>query len=108
MSRKIKTNVMSVASQLPLVIKTGKYYVGFRQTMTSLINESCKYIILTKNYPEVKKMQLEYYAKLGGNVPVYMFDGSNRDLANLCGAHFRMGVISILDDGEAELIQTTA
>ncbi|EIJ89589.1 large subunit ribosomal protein L30e [Nematocida parisii] len=107
MSRKAKTNVLSVASQLPLVIKTGKYHVGFRQTMSSLINETSKYIILTKNYPEVKKMQVEYYAKLGGNVPVYMFDGSNRDLANLCGAHFRMGVISILDDGEADLIQLT-
>ncbi|KAH9387259.1 large subunit ribosomal protein L30e [Nematocida major] len=107
MSRKVKTNVLSIASQLPLVIKTGKYYVGFRQTMSTLINETCKCIILTKNYPEVKKMQIEYYAKLGGNVPVYMFDGTNRDLANLCGSHFRMGVISILDGGEADLIHLT-
>ncbi|KAI5184276.1 large subunit ribosomal protein L30e [Nematocida homosporus] len=105
MSKKVKTNTNTVAAQLPLVIKTGKYYVGFRQTISSLISESCKYIVLTKNYPILKKMQLEYYASLAGKVPVYMFDGSNRDLANLCGAEFRMGVISILDGGEADLLQ---
>ncbi|OAG29501.1 large subunit ribosomal protein L3e [Nematocida displodere] len=105
MSKKTKTST-TVATQLPLVIKTGKYYVGFRQTITTLINQTCKYIILTKNYPTIKRMQLEYYAILAGKVPVYMFDGSNRDLANLCGAEFRMGVISILDDGEADLIRS--
>lgn len=106
MSKKAKANASTVASQLPLVIKTGKYYVGFRQTLTSLINQSCKYIILTKNYPTIKKKQLEYYALLAGKVPVYMFDGTNRDLATLCGSSFRMGVISILDDGEADLIRS--
>ncbi|KAI5180445.1 large subunit ribosomal protein L30e [Nematocida sp. AWRm80] len=104
MSKKVKNNVSTVTSQLPLMIKTGKYYVGFRQTILSLINESCKYIILSKNYPVVKRMQIEYYATLAGKVPVYIFDGTNRDLANVCGAEFRMGVISILDDGEAEII----
>ncbi|KAI5172776.1 large subunit ribosomal protein L30e [Nematocida sp. LUAm3] len=106
MSKKVRVDTTSVASQLPLVVKTGKYHVGFRQTLTSLINQTCKYLVLTKNYPTLKKMQLEYYALLAGKVPVYMFDGTNRDLANLCGAEFRMGVISILDGGEADLIRT--
>lgn len=72
----------------------------------SLIDQSSKYVILTKNYPSIKRMLIEYYALLSGKVPVYMFEGSNRDLANLCGAEFRMGVISILDDGEADLIRS--
>lgn len=106
MSKKVKTNVSTIASQLPLVIKTGKYYVGFRKTLSTLVDQTCKYIILTSNYPSIKKMQLEYYALLAGKVPVYMFEGTNRDLATLCGAEFRMGVISILDDGEADLIRS--
>jgi len=105
MSKKSKGDSTSVASKLPLVIKTGKYYVGFRQTITSLINNSCKYLIITKNYPAIKRMQLEYYASLAGKVPIYMFEGTNRDLATTCGTEFRMGVISILDDGEADLIR---
>lgn len=106
MSKKTKTANTSIASKLPLIIKTGKYYVGYRQTLMSLIDQSSKYVILTKNYPSIKRMLIEYYALLSGKVPVYMFEGSNRDLANLCGAEFRMGVISILDDGEADLIRS--
>lgn len=106
MSKKTKTTNTSIASKLPLIIKTGKYYVGYRQTLMSLIDQSSKYVILTKNYPSIKRMLIEYYALLSGKVPVYMFEGSNRDLANLCGAEFRMGVISILDDGESDLIRS--
>jgi large subunit ribosomal protein L30e len=104
MSRKTKKTTKNISSQLPLAIRTGKYCVGFKTTLDSLVNQQCKYLIITKNYPTLKRMQLEYYAVLGGKVPIYMFDGTNKDLANICGSEFRMGVISIIDDGEAELI----
>lgn len=104
MSRKTKKATKNISSQLPLAIKTGRYHIGFKQALSSLIHQTSKYLIITKNYPALKRMQLEYYAVLGGKVPVYMFDGTNKDLANVCGSEFRMGVISIIDEGEADLI----
>lgn len=95
-----------IATQLPLIVKTGKYLTGYRQVLRSIQHNTCKYLIITKNYPPLKKMELEYNAVLGGKVPVCIVDGTNTDLANICSAIFRMGVISIIDEGEADLALT--
>lgn len=90
--------------KLPLAIQTGQVLFGFRQSLKSLINMQCKMIVITTNLPPLQKKRLEYYAYLNNNIPIYSFIGTNNDLAQSCGKFFRVGVVSILDDGEADLI----
>ncbi|KRH91799.1 60S ribosomal protein L30 [Pseudoloma neurophilia] len=90
--------------KLPLAIQTGKVIFGFKESIRSLVNSQCKMLVITSNLQPLQKRQLEYYAYLNNNVPIYSFLGTNNDLAQSCGKFFRVGVVSILDDGEADLI----
>lgn len=90
--------------KLPLAIQTGNVLFGFKQCLKSLMSTECKMIVLSANLPALKRRQLEYYAYLNNNVPIYSFKGSNNDLAQSCAKFFRVGVLSILNDGEADLI----
>lgn len=101
---KSKKQVTGIADQLPLAIKTGKHICGYEQTIRSLVNQEAQVVVLTKNYPEDKKKEIEYLAYLADNTPVICFDGSNNDLSKLLDKHYRCGVISIIDKGEADML----
>merc|ERR1711953_172984 len=90
--------------KLPLAISTGKVLFGFRQCMKSLESKECKMIVITSNLPPLKKKQLEYYAFLNKDIPVYPFVGNNKELARSCAKYHRCGAIAIINDGEADLI----
>lgn len=90
--------------KLPLAIQTGKVHFGFKQSLKSLVNTTCKMIVISSNLPANKRKQLEYYAYLNNNIPIYSYVGSNNNLARSCSKFFRIGVVSIIEDGQAELI----
>lgn len=104
MSNKKSNKGTTFEEKLPLAIHTGEVLFGFKECLKSLIDMKSKMIVITANLPPLKKKQLEYYAYLNNNTPIYSFDGSNNDLARKCAKFFRIGVASILDDGEADLI----
>merc|ERR1712055_200028 len=90
--------------KLPLAIQTGEVLFGFRQCIKSLMSMKCKMIVVTSNLPPLRKRELEYYAYLNNNIPVYPFVGSNKELARSCAKFHRVGALAIINDGEADLI----
>ncbi|KAL0265647.1 UNVERIFIED_CONTAM: hypothetical protein PYX00_011361 [Menopon gallinae] len=104
-----KRNVTEGLSfKLPLAMKTGVYKIGYKSALKLLQASKTRYIVVASNFPSVKRKLLEYYAVLSQNVPITIFKGSNNELAKVCGHNYRIGVISILDDGEAGLIEAGA
>ncbi|KAM0686501.1 60S ribosomal protein L30 [Conglomerata obtusa] len=104
MSRSKKI-VTGLADQLPLAIKSGKHTCGYKQAIKALLNNEAQAIILTENYPMSKRRLLTYYAKLSNKTPILEFKGTNNDFAKLIDNFFRVGVITIIDQGEADLIK---
>lgn len=104
MSRVKKQNT-GISDQLPLAMKTGTYVCGFRQTINSLVSGNCEAIVLTRNYPSSKRKLIEYYAMFFKSIPVLSYDGTNNDLAKLVDKYHRVGVVAIMDQGEADLIK---
>lgn len=100
---KSKKIVTGITDQLPLAIKTGKYLIGYKQTLKSLHFNKAKVIVLTRNYPASKRKLIEYYAMIN-KVAVLGYEGNNNELAKLVDKFYRCGVISIVDQGEADLI----
>lgn len=100
---KSKKIVTGITDQLPLAIKTGKYHIGYRQTIKDLHLNRSKVVVLTRNYPTSKRKLIEYYA-MRNNVAVLGYEGNNNELAKLVEKFYRCGVISIVDQGEADLI----
>jgi large subunit ribosomal protein L30e len=103
MSRRY-SKAVGLAASLPLVVKTGKYEIGFRSAIKNVINKQAKCVIVSSSLPAVKRKQLEYYCVLAGGIPLKFFEGTNNALANMCELKYRTGVMSILHEGESDIL----
>ena len=105
MVKKSKTKVDTINSKIQLVMKSGKYVLGFGQTLTSLRQGRSKLVIIASNCPPIRKAEMEYYALLS-KTPVHHYNGNNVDLGTACGKHFGSSVLSVTDIGDSDI--TTA
>jgi len=81
---------------------------------------TAKLILISKNCPPLRKSEIEYYAMLwiaspplveasvltlnSSKTSVHHYDGSNVDLGTAAGKLYRVGVMSIQDAGDSDLV----
>merc|ERR1712096_259365 len=97
----------TINSKITLVMKSGKYALGFNQTLTTLRTGRAKLIVIGNNCPPIRRAELEYYAMLS-KTPVHQYSGNNLDLGTACGKHFRTSVLSVTDIGDSDITTGTA
>ena len=102
MPKASKTKVDTINSKITLVMKSGKYAVGFKQTLDTLRQGRSKLIVISNNCPPIGRAELEYYAMLS-KTPVHQYSGNNLDLGIACGKQFRTSVLSVTDIGDSEI-----
>uniref|UniRef100_A0A670ZC87 Large ribosomal subunit protein eL30 n=1 Tax=Pseudonaja textilis TaxID=8673 RepID=A0A670ZC87_PSETE len=64
------------ASQFQLVTKSGKYVLGYKQTLKMIRQGKAKLVILINYCPALRKSEIEYYAMLAKTV-VHNYNGNN-------------------------------
>ncbi|KAG7527437.1 hypothetical protein FFLO_06936 [Filobasidium floriforme] len=96
----------SINSKLQLVVKSGKYTLGYKQALKNLRNGKAKLILISQNCPPLRKSEIEYYAMLS-KTSVHHYQGSNVELGTAAGKLYRVGVMSIVDAGDSDLLQVT-
>ena len=79
MAKGKKKQTENINARLALVMKSGKYKLGFRSTIKTLRTGKAKLIIIAGNTPALRKSELEYYAMLA-KCDVHHFQGNNIDL----------------------------
>ncbi|XP_016690799.2 60S ribosomal protein L30-like [Gossypium hirsutum] len=89
----------SINNRLALVMKSGKYTLGYKTILKSLRSSKGKLIIIANNCPPLRKSVIEYYAMLC-KVGVHHYNGNNVDLGIACGKYFRVCCLSIIDPGK--------
>ncbi|CAB4262343.1 unnamed protein product [Prunus armeniaca] len=99
--KKTKKTHESINTRLALVMKSGKYTLGYKTVIDSLR----KLIIISNNCPPLRKSEIEYYAMLA-KVGVHHYNGNNVDLGTACGKYFRVSCLSIVDPGDSDIIKT--
>ena len=62
-------------------------------------------MILASNTPSLRRSELEYYAMLS-KAAVHHYSGTNQELGTACGRYFRVGVLSIQDAGESDILSS--
>mmetsp|Transcript_1643 Transcript_1643/g.2526 ORF Transcript_1643/g.2526 Transcript_1643/m.2526 type:complete len:107 (-) Transcript_1643:85-405(-) len=102
-SKKQKKAQENINSRLALVMKSGKYHLGYQSTLKSLRQGKAKLVILSNNTPPLRKSEIEYYAMLSKS-QVHHYPGSNIDLGTACGKYFRCGVLAITDAGASDIV----
>jgi len=95
----------SINSRLALVMKSGKYVLGYKQTLKTLRNGKSKLVIIAANTPPLRKSEIEYYAMLA-KTGVHHYTGDNNELGTACGKYFRVCTLSITDPGDSDIIRT--
>ncbi|CAL8990854.1 hypothetical protein GBA52_004771 [Prunus armeniaca] len=114
--KKTKKTHESINTRLALVMKSGKYTLGYKTVIDSLRNSKgklsylfqfpiWKLIIISNNCPPLRKSEIEYYAMLA-KVGVHHYNGNNVDLGTACGKYFRVSCLSIVDPGDSDIIKT--
>merc|ERR1711890_142108 len=95
----------SINSRLTMVIKSGKYVLGYRQTLKTLLHGKAKLVIIANNAPPLRKSEIEYYAMLS-KCGVHHYSGNNIELGTSCGRYFRVGCLCITDAGDSDIIKS--
>ncbi|MDJ8942393.1 50S ribosomal protein L30e, partial [Clostridium perfringens] len=103
--KKTKKAVESINSRLALVMKSGKYVLGYNQTLKSLRQGKAKLVIIANNTPPLRKSEIEYYAMLA-KTGVHHYNGTNIDLGTACGKYYRVTTLSITDPGDSDIIRS--
>uniref|UniRef100_A0A061SCJ0 Large subunit ribosomal protein L30e n=1 Tax=Tetraselmis sp. GSL018 TaxID=582737 RepID=A0A061SCJ0_9CHLO len=104
---KSKKSQESINSRLQLVMKSGKYTLGYKTCLKSLRSGKSKLIIISNNCPPLRKSEIEYYAMLS-KTGVHHFAGNNVELGTACGRYYRVSMLSITDPGDSDIIKTTS
>ncbi|KAL4319304.1 hypothetical protein GQ457_18G006610 [Hibiscus cannabinus] len=104
-SKKTKKTHESINNRLALVMKSGKYTLGYKTVLKSLRSSKGKLIIIANNCPPLRKSEIEYYAMLC-KVGVHHYNGNNVDLGTACGKYFRVCCLSIIEPGDSDIIKS--
>ena len=89
-----KSQAESINSRLALVMKSGKYTLGYKSTLKTLRSGKSKLVIICNNCPPLRKSEIEYYAMLA-KTHVHHYTGSEYrsppalSLCNLLAARIR-------------------
>jgi len=106
-AKKTKKAHENINSRLALVMKSGKYTLGYKTTIKSIRTNKGKFIIIANNCPPLRRSEIEYYAMLA-KVGVHHFNGNNVDLGTACGKYYRVSCLSIMDPGDSDIIKTVS
>ncbi|XP_047977118.1 60S ribosomal protein L30-like [Salvia hispanica] len=102
--KKTKKTHESTNNRLALVMKSGKYTLGYKTVLKTLRNSKGKLILISNNCPPLRKSEIEYYAMLA-KIGVHHYNGNNVDLGTACGKYFRVSCLSIVDPGDSDIIK---
>ncbi|KAI8897307.1 putative RPL30-60S large subunit ribosomal protein L30.e [Globomyces pollinis-pini] len=101
--KKVKKSAETINTRLSLVMKSGKSTLGYKSALKTLRNGKSKLVIISGNCPPLRKSEIEYYAMLS-KTGVHHYAGTNIELGTACGKYFRVGVLSILDQGDSDIV----
>uniref|UniRef100_A0A8C5SA80 Large ribosomal subunit protein eL30 n=1 Tax=Laticauda laticaudata TaxID=8630 RepID=A0A8C5SA80_LATLA len=85
--------------------KSGKYVVGYKQTLKMIQQGKAKLMTLANNCPALRKTEIEYYAMLV-KTGVHRFSGNNSELGTAYGKYYRVCTLAIIDLGDSDIIRS--
>ncbi|KAH7821887.1 putative large subunit ribosomal protein L30e [Monocercomonoides exilis] len=104
MSQVVKTKRQQegINSKIALMIKSGKYVLGYKQTLDTIRKGKAKVVLISSNIPPLRKAEIEYYAMLA-RISVHHYNGTNVTLGTACGKYFRVGTLCCIDQGDSDI-----
>merc|ERR1712087_388019 len=102
--RKKQSGQGALNNRLKLVVKSGKYCVGWNATMRQLRDNKARLILLANNTPGLLRSEMEYVCMLARR-PIIHYDGSNNDLGRACGKLFATSCMTVIEAGDSDILK---
>ena len=94
---------VSLERELRNVLKTGKAYLGVKQTIKALLHGRAKMVVIAENIPPEYRSRIDYYARLS-NTPVIVYKGTSIDLGMILGKPFKISALAVIDEGTSRIL----
>ncbi|EFB12945.1 hypothetical protein PANDA_007248, partial [Ailuropoda melanoleuca] len=104
-TKKTKKSLELINSRLQLVMKSGKYVLGYKQTLKMIRHGKAKLVMLANNCPALRKSEIEYYAMLA-KTGVHHYSGNNIELSTNTTEYARAPTLAIIDPGDSDIIRS--
>ncbi|MEM4929031.1 MAG: 50S ribosomal protein L30e, partial [Acidilobaceae archaeon] len=88
--------------ELKNLIKSGRYYLGYKKSLKALARGEARLIIVASGAPPAIREKALYYAKLSGT-PVMVYEGRSVDLGGTIGKPFPVSIIAVVDPGTSRI-----
>lgn len=85
-------------------LKSGRIYLGFKQTKNAAKTGKAVAIILSSNCPSESQKDIQHYATLS-KIPLCAYDGTSQDLGVACGKHFMVSAMTVRSLTDPELLK---
>ena len=95
---------MSLVKSVQVVIKTGKFKMGYNNALKAALNKKCKLIVVANNIPEDKYKDLEYYCNLS-SIPMVKFNGNSWELGAACGRPHMVSALVVEEIGDSDILK---
>ncbi|XP_032772937.1 60S ribosomal protein L30-like [Rattus rattus] len=104
-AKKIEKSLELINFRLQLVMKSGKYMLGHKQTLKMITQGKAKLVILDNNCPVLRKSEIEYYSMLA-KTGDHHYSGNNIALGTACGKYYKVCTFVIIDPGDSDIIRS--
>eukprot|EP00072_Mus_musculus_P047137 XP_006522868.1 PREDICTED: 60S ribosomal protein L30-like [Mus musculus] len=104
-AKKTEKSLESINSRLQLVMNSGKYVLGYKQTLKMIRQGKAKLVILANSCPALRKSEIEYYVMLA-KTGIHLYSGKNIELGTANGKHYRVWTLAIIDPGDSDIIRS--
>ncbi|KAG6392767.1 hypothetical protein SASPL_146993 [Salvia splendens] len=94
-AKKTKKTHESINNRLALVMKSGKYTLGYKTVLKTLRSSKGKLILISNNCPPLRKSEIEYYAMLA-KIGVHHYNGTELDSRLLLRKNCSLSCILVL------------
>ncbi|XP_030879073.1 60S ribosomal protein L30-like [Leptonychotes weddellii] len=104
-AKEMKKPLESIYSGLQVIMKSGMYVLGYKQTLKMIRHGKVKQIILVNNSPALRKSEIDYYAMLA-KTGVHQYSGNTIELGLECGKYCGVCSLAIIDPGDPDIIRS--
>jgi large subunit ribosomal protein L30e len=93
---------MDIQRALRSAVSTGKVHLGTAQAVKAVKSGEARLVIIAEGTPASDTLRTTAEKK---GVPTYDFGGRGTELGPACGKPFPVGVLTVLDAGESDILQ---
>jgi len=95
---------MEIGQELQVVSRTGKYVLGYRESLLAALNRRAKLLIVAKNCPETFAKEAKIVSNISGT-PLLLTEYTREDLAGSLRKPFAASIMAILDPGSSNILE---